>query len=106
MAKTKDTKRVTAKTLILDAIKTGKTDDQIIALVKKKLPDSAVDAKHCTKYRREAFTAGLVGAEYAAVHSADHRDWAEKNPKDALKGPHKAHHKAQVAKAKAAKKAA
>lgn len=98
--------RITAKSLILGAIVAGKTDEQVIALVQKKMPDSAVDAKHCTKYRREAFTAGSIGPEYAAVHSADHRAWAEKNAKDALKGPHKAHHKAQAVKAKAAKKAA
>lgn len=99
------TKRVTAKSLILKLIIAGKTDDQVISEVQKKLPDSAVDAKHCTKYRREAFMAGDVKADKAAVHSKEHRDWAKAHEKDALKGPHKEFYKARVAKAKEAKKA-
>lgn len=106
MAKAKtETKTVSAKTLIIDMIVAGKTDDQIIAAVKKKIPESGVNAKHCTKYRREALVSDKVGPEYAAVNSKEHREWATDNEAAALKGPHKAFYKEKAAKAKAAAKA-
>lgn len=95
------TKVVSAKTLIIDMVVAGKTDAQIIAAVLKKIPESGVNAKHCTKYRREALVAELVGPEYAAVNSAEHREWAADNAAAALKGPHKDFYKAKATKAKA-----
>lgn len=100
MAKEK-TKHVTAKSLILEAVVSGKTDNQIIAIVKKKLPESAVDAKHCTKYRREAFVEGTIEADFAAVKSKEHREWAADNMKAAVKGPHKDFYKEKAAADKA-----
>lgn len=96
----KPTERKTAKDLIRALIIKKKTDDAIIAEVQTAFPESSVDKKHCTKYRRELLVEGLIGAELAAVGSPDHREWAATNPALAKKGPHAEYHKAAEAKAK------
>lgn len=102
----KPTDRKTAKDLIRALIIKKKTDDAIIAEVQAAFPESSVDKKHCTKYRRELLVEGLIGAELAAVGSPDHREWAAANPALAKKGPHAEYHKAAEAKAKEATAAA
>lgn len=99
MAKPAD--RKTAKDLIRALIIKKKTDEQIIADVQAAFPESNVDKKHCTKYRRELLVEGLIGAELAAVGSPDHKEWAAANPALAKKGPHGEYHKAAEAAAKA-----
>jgi hypothetical protein len=101
----KPTDRKTAKDLIRALIIKKKTDDAIIAEVQAAFPESSVDKKHCTKYRRELLVEGLIGAELAAVGSPDHREWAAANPALAKKGPHAEYHKAAEAKAKETAKA-
>lgn len=100
MAKTAE--RKTAKDLIRSLIAKKKTDAEILAAVQKDFPESNADGKHCTKYRRELFVEGVIGAELAAVGSAEHRAWAASNMAAAKKGPHGEYWKAQDAKAKAA----
>lgn len=99
MAKPAD--RKTAKDLIRALIIKKKTDEQIIAEVQAAFPESNVDKKHCTKYRRELLVEGLIGPELAAVGSPDHKEWAAANPALAKKGPHGEYHKAAEAAAKA-----
>lgn len=102
-----ETKRKTAKSLICDLIMKKKTDEQIIAAVKKEFPESNVDGKHCTKYRKELFNEELIGADLAARGSKEHREWAADNMALAKKGPHKAYWiaKEKADKAKAAEAA-
>lgn len=102
----KPTDRKTAKDLIRALIIKKKTDDAIISEVQAAFPESSVDKKHCTKYRRELLVEGLIGAELAAVGSPDHREWAAANMALAKKGPHAEYHKASEAKAKEAAVAA
>lgn len=104
MAKTAE--RKTAKDLIRALIIKKKTDDQIIAEVQAAFPESNVDKKHCTKYRRELLVEGAIGAELAAVGSPDHREWAAANMAAAKKGPHGEHWKAVEVKQKEAAAAA
>lgn len=102
MAK-QDTKK-TAKQLIRDLIAKKKDDATIIAEVQKAFPESNVDKKHCTKYRRELFVEGEIGAELAAVNSKDHQDWVKADAKNltaAKRGPHKDYWKEVDAKTKA-----
>lgn len=95
--------RKTAKELIRSLIIKKKTDAQIIAEVQTAFPESNVDAKHCTKYRREVFSEGLVDASLAACGSREHREWAAENMAAAKKGPHAEYWKSQDSKpAKAA----
>lgn len=120
MATTK-TPAKSAKTIILEGIAANKTDDQIIALVKKAHPESNADGKHMAKYRKMSFdgygsgeteVAGSGDESRAAVGSKVHRDWAKANMAKATKAstcPHFKHwlevKKADTA-AAAAKKAA
>jgi hypothetical protein len=78
-----------AKSLITDLIIKKKDDETIIETVKAAFPKSKVDSKHCTKYRRELFTALEITAELAAVGSTDHQEWAHANMAAAKRGPHK-----------------
>lgn len=87
--------RKTAKDLIRSLIAKKKTDDEILIEVQKTFPESNADKKHCTKYRRELFVEGVVGADLAAVGSKEHREWAQANLAAAKKGPHGAYWKAQ-----------
>lgn len=87
MAKLQD--RKTAKDLIRSLIIAKKTDEQILADVEKKFPDSNADKKHCTKYRRECFVEELVGVEHAAVGSREHQEYGKANLAAAKRGPHK-----------------
>jgi hypothetical protein len=104
MAKT--TERKTAKELIRSLIIKKKTDEQIIAETQEAFPESGVDSKHCTKYRRECFVEGLIGPDLAAKGSSEHREWAADNMALAKKGPHAEHWKAVEQKQKEAAKAA
>lgn len=104
MAKTAE--RKTAKDLIRALIIKKKTDESIIAEVQAAFPESNVDKKHCTKYRRELLVEGLIGAELAAVGSPDHREWALANMAAAKKGPHAEHWKGVETKQKEAAAAA
>ena len=98
--------RKSAKELIRSLIIKKKTDAQIIEATQAAFPESNVDGKHCTKYRREVFAEGLVGPDLAARGSREHREWAAENMAAAKKGPHAEYWKAQDTKpAKAAPKA-
>lgn len=97
--------RKSAKELIRSLIIKKKTDAQIIEATQAQFPESNVDGKHCTKYRREVFAEGLVGPELAARGSREHREWAAANMALAKKGPHADYWKAQDAKPAAAPKA-
>jgi hypothetical protein len=103
----------TAKELILKLIGQGKTDEQIIAATLKAIPESKVDGKHCTKYRKifSARTDDKVeAAMYSAFGSKLHQDWGndEANAKTRVstKCPHREQWKARAARQKAAEKAA
>ena len=109
---TTNTERKTAKNLIRDLIIKKKTDEQIIDTVQAAFPESNIDSKHCTKYRRELFVEGTIKADLAAVGSNDHQEWVKgsaANLTAAKKGPHKDYwvdwDKTQKAKVVAAKKA-
>ena len=95
--------RKSARTLIRGLIIKKKTDDQIITAVKKDFPESKVDSKHCTKYRKELFNEGKIDAALAARGSAEHREWALANMANAKKGVHKVY---WIAREKAEKAAA
>lgn len=75
------TKTKTAKELICKHIIAGWKDERIIKAVKKALPESKVDTKHCTKYRRLLFVEGEIGAELCATNSKEYKEWAEKDSK-------------------------
>jgi len=96
-----------AKGVICDLIKKKKSDDVIIEQTLELFPDSLVDKKHCTKYRRELFVAEEIDASLAAVRSKDHQEWAQENMAAAKRGCHKDYWKAkaEAAKAKPKKKA-
>lgn len=103
----------TAKELILKLIGQGKTDEQIIAATLKDIPESKVDGKHCTKYRKifaTRETDKTKAAMYSAFGSKLHQDWGNdpKNEKARVtaKCPHRELWKARVARQKAAEKAA
>lgn len=104
MAKTEE--RKTAKARIRELITKKKSDAEILDIVLREFPESSADRKHCTKYRRELFTEGLVKADLAAVGSKEHREWANANMALAKKGPHGDYWKEQAAKAAPAPKAA
>lgn len=100
----KQENKQTAKQLIRDLITKKKDDATIIAEVQKAFPESNVDKKHCTKYRRELFVEGVVDGSLAAVNSKDHQDWVAADPKNltaAKRGPHKEYWKERTAKEKA-----
>lgn len=103
----------TAKELILKLIGQGKTDEQIIAATLKAIPESKVDGKHCTKYRK-IFAARTddkdAAARYSAFGSKLHQDWGNdsKNEKTRVsaKCPHRELWKARIKRQKEAAKAA
>lgn len=80
--------RKTAKEMIRGLIVKKKSDAEIIKAVQAAFPESQVDSKHCTKYRRELLVEGAIDASLAAVGSPDHRAWAQENLALAKKGPH------------------
>ena len=104
--------RVTAKSMILDLIGKGRTDEQIIAAVSKAIPASKVDEKHCTKYRKiySEMDGAKNAAVYAAFGSKQHQAWgndpANAKARVSAKCPHNAAWKARVARQKAAEKKA
>lgn len=79
-------KPATAKELICVAITKGWKDERIIKDVKKKLPGSKVDSKHCTKYRRLLFNAGDITAEHCATNSKEYKAWANPDTAKSSKG--------------------
>lgn len=100
----KQENKQTAKQLIRGLITKKKDDATIIAEVQKAFPESNVDKKHCTKYRRELFVEGVVDGSLAAVNSKDHQDWVAADPKNltaAKRGPHKEYWKERTVKEKA-----
>ena len=94
-----------AKAIIYDLIKKKKTDEFIIEKTLELFPDSLVDNKHCTKYRRELFVAGEIDASLAAVRSQDHQVWAQDNMTAAKRGVHKIYWKARATIEKAVEEA-
>lgn len=79
-------KPATAKELICASIIKGWKDERIIKDVQKKLPDSKVDSKHCTKYRRLLFVEGNIGPELCATNSKEYKEWADEGVSKSSKG--------------------
>ncbi len=90
MAKVKTIQPKTAKALICKHILAGWKDERIVKAVQKALPDSKMDAKHCTKYRRLLFIEGSIGPELCAVNSKEYKTWQKENGTKPSKGSRKA----------------
>lgn len=111
MARPKKVK--SARAIMCELIKKGRSDDQILKQLLKRHPASKANKKILTKYRRELFLANEIGPDLAAAGSFEHQLWVQQgHMAEALRGPHKAHwrqvrisNKAAEAKAKAKVKA-
>lgn len=67
------------KTLTFGMITENKSDDEIIAAVKKDFPESKFNQSHISWYRSTLYRDGVIGPEHAPRRTKVYKDWKVAN---------------------------
>ena len=67
------------KTLTFGMITENKSDDEIIAAVKKDFPESKFNQSHISWYRSTLYRDGIIGPEHAPRRTKVYKDWKVAN---------------------------